>query len=154
MIISDTGDSVFGGAPGDSTAILREMVAQQITSLALVPMVDPEVVDIAIKAGVGSEIHVQIGAKQSADYHQPLDLTAKVAAIGGGRIEAGVIGIDSFDMGRAVLLAKQDRSASSSAKPKASAAITRLSTVTLALNPPTPRWSCSRLPATSNITPT
>ena len=61
--------------------------------------------DIAIKAGVGSEIHVRIGAKQSADYHQPLDLTAKVLAIGGGRIEAGVIGIDSFDMGRAVLLA-------------------------------------------------
>ena len=105
VIISDTGDSVFGGAPGDSTAILREMVAQQITSLALVPMVDPEVVNIAIKAGVGSEIHVRIGAKQSADYHQPLDLTAKVLAIGGGRIEAGVIGIDSFDMGRAVLLA-------------------------------------------------
>ncbi|MCB0188532.1 MAG: M81 family metallopeptidase, partial [Caldilineaceae bacterium] len=43
VILSDTGDSVFGGATGDSTVLLREMLAQGITKQALVPLVDPEV---------------------------------------------------------------------------------------------------------------
>ena len=28
MILSDTGDSVYGGAPGDSTWLLRELLVQ------------------------------------------------------------------------------------------------------------------------------
>src|SRR5690606_30442646 len=32
VVLSDHGDSVFGGATGDSTVILREMVTQQIQS--------------------------------------------------------------------------------------------------------------------------
>lgn len=45
-ILSDTGDSVFGGAPGDSTQILHDLlrqgVHQQDTQRALVPIVDTE----------------------------------------------------------------------------------------------------------------
>ncbi len=104
VLLSDTGDSVFGGAPGDSTSILGEMLRQRIASTALVPMVDPEVVAIALEAGLGREITVQLGAKQSTAFHQPVELTAKVAGIGGGRMMAEIVGLESFDMGRAVLL--------------------------------------------------
>lgn len=104
VILSDTGDSVFGGAPGDSTCLLREMLRQGITSTALVPMVDPEVVEIAIEAGQGSEIDVALGGKLASTYNQPVDVTAKVAAIGGGRLQADIIGLESFDAGRSVLL--------------------------------------------------
>lgn len=104
VILSDTGDAVFGGATGDSTTILAEMLRQRITQTALLTLVDPEVVDIAIQAGVGSEITVMLGGKLDHNFGQPVEITARVVRIGGGRIEAIVIGLESFDMGRAVLL--------------------------------------------------
>lgn len=104
VLLSDTGDSVFGGAPGDSTCLLREMLRQGIATTALLPMVDPEVVEIAINAGQDSEISVSLGGKLASAYNQPVDVTARVAAIGGGRLQADIIGQESFDAGRTVLL--------------------------------------------------
>jgi microcystin degradation protein MlrC len=104
VVLSDTGDSVFGGATGDSTCLLREMLRQQITQTALVPMVDPEVVEAAIAAGQGSEIKVMIGGKLDRRFSQPVELAARVTGIGGGRFEVNIVGLESFDMGRAVLL--------------------------------------------------
>lgn len=104
ILLSDTGDSVFGGAPGDSTHILRELLRQNVPQTALVPIVDAEVVAEAINAGIGSTISTQLGGKLATAFHQPVPVTAKVAAIGGGRLEAVVVGLESFDMGRAVLL--------------------------------------------------
>jgi microcystin degradation protein MlrC len=104
VILSDTGDSVFGGATGDSTCLLQEMLRQQITQTALVPMVDPEVIQIAIAAGVGSDITVNIGGKLDSRYSQPVALTARVAGIGGGRFQVNIVGQETFDMGRAVWL--------------------------------------------------
>ncbi|CAN5713292.1 M81 family metallopeptidase [soil metagenome] len=104
VILSDTGDSVFGGASGDSTCILKEMLRQQISSSALVPMVDAAVVDLAIRAGIGSTITTALGGKLASEFNQPVMVTAKVAAIGGGRLEATIVGVESFDMGRAVVL--------------------------------------------------
>ena len=104
VVLSDTGDSVYGGAAGDSTCILQEMLAQGITSTALVPIVDARVVEAAIQAGVGSQITVHVGGTIDRVFARPLEVTARVAGIGGGRLYAKVIGLESFDMGRAVLL--------------------------------------------------
>ena len=116
VVLSDTGDSVYGGATGDSNCILKEMLTQQITEPALVPMVDAEVVKQAIKAGVGETITVMIGGKLDSNFCQPVEITAKVSRIGGGVItqtprspDAGKKAANeamalSFDMGRAVLL--------------------------------------------------
>ena len=104
VVLSDTGDSVYGGAAGDSTCILKEMLEQRITSTALVPIVDAHVVEAAIQAGVGSQISVHVGGKLDTVFARPVEITAKVAGIGGGRLYANVIGLESFDMGRAVLL--------------------------------------------------
>ena len=95
---------MFGGASGDSTVILKEMLRQRITQTALVPMVDAEAVEIAIQAGVGSTITVQLGGKLDPNFAQPIEVTAQVEKIGGGRIKVELIGMESFDMGRAVLL--------------------------------------------------
>ena len=104
VVLSDTGDSVFGGATGDSTCLLKEMLRQGIENTALLPMVDPEVVGVAIQAGVGNEITVEVGGKLDNVFSKPVEITARVAGIGGGRIHAKVISLESFDMGRAVLL--------------------------------------------------
>ncbi len=104
VILSDTGDSVFGGAPGDSTILLKEMLEQHMTQVALLTMVDPEVVDLAINAGTGTSIDVHLGGKQDDLYSSPAIVTADVVAIGGGEIMAHCIGMESFNAGRAVLL--------------------------------------------------
>ena len=104
VILSDTGDSVFGGATGDSTTILAELLRQQVSSLALVPMVDPLTVTAAVAAGVGGELTTTIGGKLDPNFGEPLELTAKVTAIGGGRFDVNMLGFESFDVGQAVLL--------------------------------------------------
>ena len=86
LILSDTGDSVYGGAPGDSTWILRELLAQaaaQPTSdrLMLVPIVDPDAVDVAFAAGIGAEVRVSLGGKIDNQFSQPVETTAQVIAV-------------------------------------------------------------------------
>jgi len=51
IILSDTGDSVYGGAPGDSTCILRALLDRQITCNAFVPMVDAAALRAAVACG-------------------------------------------------------------------------------------------------------
>ena len=81
VILSDTGDSVYGGAPGDSTCILKAMLEQQVSSLALVPMVDPEALNATIAAGVGAEITVDLGGKLDHIFSRPVRVTGRVAAM-------------------------------------------------------------------------
>ena len=104
VVLTDTGDSTFGGASGDSTTILAELVRQQVPMMALVPLVDPEAVAAAIAVGIGGTLTMEVGGKLDPNFGVPLSITARVAAIGGGRFEVVMLGFESFDMGRAVLL--------------------------------------------------
>jgi microcystin degradation protein MlrC len=79
IIISDPADA--SGAPGDSNCLLKAMLRLQVPCTALVPIVDAEVVDQAMKAGVGSEITVQLGGKLDPVSHIPVEITAKVAGV-------------------------------------------------------------------------
>jgi len=80
IILSDVSDNL-GGAPGDSTCILKEMLRQKITCMALVPIYDPEVYHQAAQAGLGSEITVKVGGKFGPQFYQPVEVTAKVTGI-------------------------------------------------------------------------
>jgi len=104
IVLTDTGDSTFGGATGDSNCLLAEMIRQQIEEMALVPLVDPEAVEAAVRAGVGSILTLPVGGKLDPVFGRPLEVTARVAAVGGGRFHVPILGFESFDMGRAVLL--------------------------------------------------
>lgn len=110
VVLSDTGDSVFGGAPGDSTILLRELLQAECQRdgsddrACLVPIVDPEVVAIAFEAGEGAHLKVQVGGKIDDVFSQPVELECDVVRLGGGVIEVEVIGNASFNAGRAALL--------------------------------------------------
>ena len=104
VLLSDVGDSVLGGAPGDSTHILAELLRQRVSRTALVPIVDAAVVGKAISVGLGGTITTQVGGAIAPEFHAPVTLTADVAGITSGRIETDVVGFGAFDMGRAVLL--------------------------------------------------
>jgi microcystin degradation protein MlrC len=84
VILSDTGDSVYGGAPGDNTCILRALLDQQIACPAFVPMVDAEAVNRALVAGVGARVTVELGGKGDSVFSQPVHVTGKIAATSHG----------------------------------------------------------------------
>jgi microcystin degradation protein MlrC len=105
ILLSDTGDSVAGGAPGDNTSLLTEMLEQHITCSALVPIFDPETVEEAITAGKGTTLTLDVGGKFDK-FSKPARVTGTVTGIADGRMKARIegLGIESFDVGRSVLL--------------------------------------------------
>lgn len=103
ILLSDTGDSVYGGAPGDSTCLLRALLDQQIACPAFVPMVDAEALQAAHTAGVGAQITVDVGSKMDRRSSQPVRVTANVAAASNGfTVDLHDRGI--CDLGRTALL--------------------------------------------------
>jgi len=84
IILSDPADTVFGGAPGDSTCILKEMLRQKIKCIALIPMYDPEVYHQAVQAGLGSELTVKVGGSVGRAYYDPIEVTGKISGISKG----------------------------------------------------------------------
>jgi microcystin degradation protein MlrC len=103
IMICDASDCVPCGAPGDSTWVLKEMLTQRIDCTAILPMVDPEVVEQAMEAGAGSEITALVGGKQDNVFSEPVTVSAYVAAVSEARTVA-VTRYGSYDMGAAVLL--------------------------------------------------
>ncbi len=73
VVLSDTGDSVRGGAGGDSTVLLDEMLAQGVTG-ALVTVVDPDIATKLAGAAVGSTVTVTTGGGV-AHVHAPITIT-------------------------------------------------------------------------------
>jgi microcystin degradation protein MlrC len=84
IILSDTGDSVFGGASGDSTCILGAMLRRKITKTAFVPILDRPALDLAIAAGVGAEVTLEVGGKVDRWFTTPITVTGRVAAVSHG----------------------------------------------------------------------
>jgi microcystin degradation protein MlrC len=84
VILSDTGDSVYGGAPGDTTCILRALLEQRVACPAFVPVVDAEAVTGALAAGVGAHVTMNVGGKVDRVFSQPVEVTGKVAAVSDG----------------------------------------------------------------------
>jgi microcystin degradation protein MlrC len=103
VILADTGDSVYGGAPGDSTCLLKEMMRQRVESTAYVPMVDAEAVDRAIREGEGRVITLDLGGKMDQVFSKPLEMNCCVRRISEGLVvELGNAG--RVNMGRTALL--------------------------------------------------
>lgn len=74
VVISDTGDSVLGGAGGDSTVLVGEMLEQGIEGPALVPLVHPAIANVVAGASIGDEVTIEVGGSV-AHMHEPIALT-------------------------------------------------------------------------------
>lgn len=104
VVITDVGDNVFGGASGDSTVLLSELLRQRVPELALLTIVDPVAVAQCWEAGEGSTLTLTVGGRLDPNFSHPLEVTARIAALGEGPIRADVVGRSEFDMGRRALL--------------------------------------------------
>jgi microcystin degradation protein MlrC len=99
VVLSDTGDSVFGGAAGDSTALIESMLRVGITGRALVPLVDAAAVGVLAAAASGSTVSVTLGGGISG-FFRPLRLTGVVRRVGSGHMVLKDFFMPEFDMGR------------------------------------------------------
>lgn len=81
VIISDVGDNVGGGAPGNSTILLEEMLRQGATN-SLIVLWDSQRVEECISRGVGSEVSIQVG---SNSHGQPVAITGRIRTISDGK---------------------------------------------------------------------
>ena len=81
VVLSDTGDSVWGGAAGDSTALLAELLRQRPSQMALVPMVDPVMAEQAARAGPGGSVRGPLGRGLDPHFGPPVEIDAEVLAV-------------------------------------------------------------------------
>ena len=82
VVIGDGADATNSGAPGDSTALLRELLRQQpIPNGALTFMIDPESVAAAYQAGVNGDFDAHVGATFSPEYSSPVRVQGKVVRL-------------------------------------------------------------------------
>ena len=82
VLLSDMGDAVYAGGPGDSTCVLGELWRQKVPVLSCMPLVDPVAVRQALDRGLGS-IDLSMGGKTDP-ASRPISLHGRVTAISGG----------------------------------------------------------------------
>jgi microcystin degradation protein MlrC len=85
IILADIGDNPGGGAPCDGTVVLREVLNAGLENGVFTVMADPQAVEKAEEAGVGSEITVELGGKTDELHGSPLKVTGLVRLISDGR---------------------------------------------------------------------
>ena len=102
VVLSDTGDSVWGGAGGDSTVILESMQRVGIEGRALVPLVDGAAVAKLAAAGTGATVTLALGGGVSG-FHRPIELTGVVGRSANGHMFIDDLPGREFDMGQAAV---------------------------------------------------
>ena len=85
VVIAEKSDNTGGGAPGDATHVLHELIRNGVQRAAVVNIIDPDTVAQAIAAGVGQVIDVSLGGKRSHLGGKPVDGEAYVKTISDGR---------------------------------------------------------------------
>jgi microcystin degradation protein MlrC len=81
IVLADVSDNAGGGAPSDSTFVLRELLERKVENAALALLWDPIVVHQAFAAGEGAALTVRLGGKIGPQSGDPLDLRVTVAAL-------------------------------------------------------------------------
>ncbi len=81
VVMADGADNPGGGAAGDSTFILSQLLTRGVTHAALGPLWDPGAVRAAFEAGVGARLMLRLGGKTSVMSGPPVDAMCTVLAI-------------------------------------------------------------------------
>jgi microcystin degradation protein MlrC len=88
VFISDAGDNVTAGAPGDVPYVLERLLAHGVARAVLASLVDAAAVAACETAGVGGQVAVPLGGKLDRVNGRPLPVTGTVetcAVVDGNR---------------------------------------------------------------------
>jgi microcystin degradation protein MlrC len=105
IILADVADNPGGGAPGDGTEILKELIKKQAKNVGVACLKDPEAVNKAIEAGVRNTITMMIGGKTDSFHGEPIEVTGMIRTITDGKFihKAMSIGVPA-DVGKTAVI--------------------------------------------------
>ncbi|MFM7532252.1 MAG: M81 family metallopeptidase [Rubrivivax sp.] len=81
VVVADPSDNPGGGAPGDSTQLLRRLIERDVRDVALAPLWDPIAVQLCFMAGEGGRLRLRFGGKTAPASGQPIDAQVRVKAL-------------------------------------------------------------------------
>jgi microcystin degradation protein MlrC len=85
IVLADMADNTGGGAAGDGTEILRELLRVGARSAVVACIWDPAAVQACVKAGVGQSVTLDVGGKVDGRHGAPLRVTGTVRTLSDGR---------------------------------------------------------------------
>jgi microcystin degradation protein MlrC len=103
VILSDHGDSVFGGAAGDSTVLLEALLRLGVAGPALVPLIDPAAVASLADAEIDSTVTVTVGGNVTG-FFAPLEVTGILRRRESKRLRLDDTPFGEFDLGPCAVL--------------------------------------------------
>jgi microcystin degradation protein MlrC len=92
VVLGDASDNAGGGAPSDSTFILREVLKRGIKGAVLGCFWDPQAVQFCVEAGEGASFLLRIGGKCGPASGEPVDLMVTVRKIELEHMQTGLSG--------------------------------------------------------------
>lgn len=92
VVLGDGSDNPGGGAPGDSTYILRRIIERRMADVCLGPLWDPGAVRIAFDADVGARLALRVGGKIGPLSGDPVDAVWEVRALARNMVMTGLAG--------------------------------------------------------------
>lgn len=85
VVLADVGDNPGGGATGDETAMLRELLDRDVENAGVALIHDPAAVERCVDAGVGATVTLDLGGKKVDSHTEPIrDLKGYVKAVTDG----------------------------------------------------------------------
>ena len=106
VLLVDTADCAGGGAPGDSVALLRELLALGVDKSALLMVVDPVAAQACARAGIGQAVSLQVGYSLDPTWGQPVSVSGVVRRLSDGSFlyDGGLFGGTWASMGLSAVL--------------------------------------------------
>jgi len=102
IVLADFADNAGGGAPSDSTFVLKAALERGLTDIAFATFWDPVLVGMCIDAGIGAEMDVRLGGKIGPMSGDPVDLRVTVRGIVRDAVQH--LGTAAMNMGDCVWL--------------------------------------------------
>ncbi len=106
-LVADVADNAGGGASSDSTFILRALLEQGITDIAIGPFWDLGAIAACREAGLGARVMLRVGGKCGPLSGQPVDLEVTVRALEPDH-QQSILGAGSMNCGYSVWISTDD----------------------------------------------
>ena len=105
LLLVDTADCTGGGAAGDSTALLKEMLRIGVTDPSLLTVVDPEAAQFCSEAGIGKTVKLLLGYKLDSRWGNPIEVEGTIEQLIDGNFiyTGGLYGGTEASMGLSVV---------------------------------------------------
>jgi microcystin degradation protein MlrC len=84
IILADVSDNPGGGAPGDGTVILQQLLEYGVKNVGFAIIKDPDAVKHAMNAGIGNQFSMFIGGKTDQHHGQPIQVSGVVKTLTDG----------------------------------------------------------------------